>query len=109
MSDHEEYEVETIVGKRREKGEVQYLVKWKGWNRPQDNTWEPLRNLDCKDLVEDFETKNQNKIKDKHGFDRGLDPEKIIGATIEPGELYLLVKVSSPLLFSPLLKHLHTW
>ena len=28
------------------------------------------------------------------GFKRGLTAEKILGATNEPGELYLLVKVS---------------
>ena len=46
MSD-EEYEVETILDKRIRKGNVEYHVKWKGWNDPADNTWEPVGNLDC--------------------------------------------------------------
>ncbi|XP_013627065.1 PREDICTED: chromo domain-containing protein LHP1-like [Brassica oleracea var. oleracea] len=38
------YEVEAIRHKRVHKGEVQYLIKWKGWPET-DNTWEPLENL----------------------------------------------------------------
>ena len=44
----EEYEVETIVNKRLRKGKAEYLVKWKGWEDPDDNTWEPIAHLDCK-------------------------------------------------------------
>lgn len=31
------YEVESIIGKRHEDGQLQYQVKWKGW---QETTWE---------------------------------------------------------------------
>ena len=41
MSD-EEYEVETIINKRVRKGKIEYLVKWKGLDNPDDNTWEPV-------------------------------------------------------------------
>ena len=116
MSGKEEYEVEALLGKRRRKGEVQYLVKWKGWDRPQDNSWEPLINLDCKDLVEDYEAKpseaeeketkigrrsrretpgQKRRAPPPRGFARGLTPEKVIGATPDLGELSLLVKVST--------------
>ena len=44
----EEYEVESIVNKRLRKGKAEYLVKWKGWEDPDDNTWEPIAHLDCK-------------------------------------------------------------
>jgi hypothetical protein len=27
-------------------GETQYLVKWLHWDKPQDMTWEPARNLE---------------------------------------------------------------
>ena len=65
MSEAEEYEVETIVSKRLRKGrfrgfelvclpstrissgKAEYLVKWKGWEDPDDNTWEPIGNLEC--------------------------------------------------------------
>lgn len=46
MSDEEEYEVEQICDKRITKGKVEYLVKWKNWDH-DDNTWEPIANLDC--------------------------------------------------------------
>lgn len=32
----EEYEVETILNKRIRKGQVEYLVKWKGKDKEQD-------------------------------------------------------------------------
>ncbi|XP_023348277.1 chromobox protein homolog 1 [Eurytemora carolleeae] len=121
----EEYEVEVIVDKRVRKGKVEYLVKWKGWENPDDNTWEPVANLDCPELISAYESKNNDsgsqssgeqkkkvdkrkssdsesqesaktpKVKDEarpKGFGRGLSPEKIIGATNDPGELYFLIK-----------------
>lgn len=82
-----------------------------------DNTWEPKDNLNCQELIDEFEanelkkTAGSSKSKsDKKtssssgappakkvkagpiGFDRGLDPEKIIGATDTSGELMFLVK-----------------
>jgi len=51
----EEYEVESIVNKRLRKGKAEYLVKWKGWEDPDDNTWEPIAHLDCKDLIDEYE------------------------------------------------------
>ncbi|KAL6964846.1 La ribonucleoprotein, variant 2 [Sarracenia purpurea var. burkii] len=37
------------------KGEVQYLIKWRGWPETA-NTWEPLENLvSCSDVIDAFE------------------------------------------------------
>ncbi|CAN0556497.1 unnamed protein product [Ectocarpus sp. 8 AP-2014] len=130
MSD-EEYEVEKIMEKRIQKGNIEYLVKWKNYDDPDDNTWEPRDNLKeataiIKLYEKDLDAKNSaaaksgtpaNKRKstaagkenepkvakvdpkggkkndDKpRGFARGLAPEKIIGATNEPGELFFLIK-----------------
>jgi len=121
MSDgEEEYSVEKVIDKRTSKGKVEYLLKWKGYG-DEDNTWEPAENLDCEDLIEAFERKRTaEKAKKKDidikrksvsgtpggadakkkksdddrpkGFDRGLDPERIIGATDSSGELMFLVK-----------------
>jgi len=121
MSD-EEYEVESILQKRTKKGKIEYFVKWKGWDNPDDNTWEPVDNLDCEDLIKEYEIKNGAKEEKKpaaaatkrkssvaedqpkpkapkqksdgrpKGFGRGIPAEKIIGATNDPGELYFLVK-----------------
>ena len=59
--EEEEYEVETIIEKREMFGDVQYLVKWKGWEDPTDRTWEPLENLTgSMNLVEIFEKKEED-------------------------------------------------
>ena len=44
MSD-EEYEVEKILDKRQRTNGLEYLVKWKNFDDPEDNTWEPADNL----------------------------------------------------------------
>ena len=55
MSD-EEYEVEKILDKRQRKGGIEYLVKWKNFDDPDDNTWEPSDNLgDAEAKIKQFE------------------------------------------------------
>ncbi|XP_021918524.1 chromobox protein homolog 1-like isoform X5 [Zootermopsis nevadensis] len=118
----EEYSVEKVLDRRIRNGRVEYLLKWKGYSN-EDNTWEPEENLDCPDLISEYEEnrkkreaakkderkrkpgtpiddKKPNANKKKHveednkprGFDRGLEPEKIIGATDSSGELMFLMK-----------------
>ncbi|VEN47620.1 unnamed protein product [Callosobruchus maculatus] len=112
----EEYVVERIIDSRvNEKGIKEYYLKWIGYDE-KDNSWEPEYNLDCPGLIKAFEmekahkedrkrklsTQNESgksvkrKIDDKKqlGFDRGLDPEKIIGATDSTGQLMFLIKWS---------------
>jgi len=110
-----EYFVESIQDKRVSFGKIEYLLKWKGFN-DSDNTWEPVENLDCPELIEEFErtlsesnspkrklelepTNKKKKIVDlqekdalPRGFERGLIPEKILGATDSKGELMFLMK-----------------
>jgi len=123
----EEFVVEKILEKRIVSGKVEYLLKWKGYG-PEDNTWEPVENLGCPELIEEFERVwklNHEKAKAKKraaeadkveykenksgkkpkvssakepvraeqtGFDRGLQADKIIGATDSSGELMFLMK-----------------
>ncbi len=98
----DEYVVEKIVDKRIANGTVKYLVKWTGWP-DSDNTWEARDNLEnCKDLVEKFELRRKAEKRAKEGkaaedkrvrgFDRGLEPERIIGATDSSGQLLFLIK-----------------
>ena len=61
-SDHgeEEYEVEAILNKRTvrkdrgRKEEVQYLIKWKGWNN-EFNQWLPATEIYAHDLIQRYE------------------------------------------------------
>jgi len=110
----EEFSVEKVLDKRIGKnGKIEYLLKWKGFG-DDDNTWEPKENLDCPELIEAFEvarTKSSKKPEKRkvgpgggepkakrkdgerpRGFDRCLDPERIIGATDSSGELMFLIK-----------------
>ncbi|XP_069770237.1 chromobox protein homolog 3-like isoform X1 [Narcine bancroftii] len=116
----EEYIVERVLDRRVVQGRVEYLLKWKGFT-DADNTWEPEDNLDCPELIQEFldsqrATKErsdgfkrkslseneceENKPKKKkdpsdnqpRGFARGLEPERIIGATDSSGELMFLMK-----------------
>ena len=42
------YEVEAILKSKEEEGKRLYLIKWKGYDQEEDNTWEPEENIDCK-------------------------------------------------------------
>lgn len=120
--EEEEYTVEKVVDSRMKGGRKEYLLKWKGYP-DSENTWEPEANLDCPDLIAEFEEKKKKKDQEKkrktpngtddgaakkkkkvsevktteednkpRGFDRGLLPERIIGATDSSGELMFLMK-----------------
>ncbi|ALC38207.1 Su-var-205 [Drosophila busckii] len=148
-AEEEEYAVEKILDRRVRKGKVEYFLKWKGYAETE-NTWEPEGNLDCQDLIQQYElsrkdeantsggtskkerphssAKNKesgrtsatisvNKRKseeptapgsktaraepeengingptDGTGFDRGLEAEKILGASDNNGRLTFLIQ-----------------
>jgi len=114
----EEYVVEKILKKRINKGKVEYYLKWVGYSE-EENTWEPSDNLDCPELIQKYEDELKSKEQAEkskkrkgeessggskkpkksveednrpRGFDRGLDAERIIGATDSSGELMFLMK-----------------
>jgi len=120
MSD-DEFEVEKVLDKRINKnGEPEYLVKWKNFNDPADDTWEPMANLDGADIeIKKFEQaiesgRKKGGIKRKEekekrsepsakikkldgdlkprGFARGLPAEKIIGSTNDPYKQHFVIK-----------------
>uniref|UniRef100_A0A3Q3F0I0 Chromobox homolog 5 (HP1 alpha homolog, Drosophila) n=1 Tax=Labrus bergylta TaxID=56723 RepID=A0A3Q3F0I0_9LABR len=117
-SDEEEYVVEKVLDRRVVKGRVEFFLKWKGYSE-KHNTWEPEKNLDCPELISEFmktykksksstskkrssdddeeggskpKKKKEEEILVARGFERGLEPEKIIGATDSCGDLMFLMK-----------------
>lgn len=52
----EDYEVESIVGVRKRKGQTEYQVRWKGYAADAD-TWEPEEQLNCQELIDAFNKK----------------------------------------------------
>eukprot|EP00116_Pleurobrachia_bachei_P011198 sb/3471460/ len=113
--EEEIYVVEKILDKRvLEDGTVLYYLKWR--NYPEsDNTWEPVSNLECDELINEFERehsakgasavneppkkkrsqKKQNNGLDTSeliGFERGFEAEEIIGATDLDGQIMFNIK-----------------
>ncbi|KAI1280308.1 Chromobox -like protein 3 [Halotydeus destructor] len=116
----EEFQVETILDRRTKGGVTEYFLKWRGYDE-SENTWEPVANLDCPDLIAAFEADRKkqadskkrrqsqptttpvekkakieevtkNEVNTKRGFERRLQPEKILGATDASGQLMFLIK-----------------
>ena len=76
----DEFHVERVLDRRVGKtGKPEYLLKWRGYS-DEDNTWEPEK---------EKKPKTGEKLR---GFDRSLDPERIVGATDSSGELMFLIK-----------------
>ncbi|WOL05501.1 hypothetical protein Cni_G14230 [Canna indica] len=74
------YEIEDIRKKRVRKGQIQYLIKWRGWPETA-NTWEPLENIQsCADIIEAFEERSRSprsrKRKRRHGGPHSIAAQK---------------------------------
>ena len=66
VGNHEEYEVETILNKRKLRSrDTKYLVKWRGYY-VKEATWVPISNLgNVKKAVQDFEGRAKPKKRQK--------------------------------------------
>jgi len=56
-AEEEIYEVEKIINKKIINKKIFYLIKWKHYS-DMYNTWEPKENLNCDQLIYEFENKN---------------------------------------------------
>ena len=63
--EEDEFVVEKILEVRTgKKGKAEYLIKWKNYDNPGDNTWEPVGNIGgYKNLIEAYEKEFQKQDK----------------------------------------------
>ena len=52
-----EWEVERILGARKRRQQLQYLVRWKGFSEAHDS-WEPLAHINADKLIKEFYQEN---------------------------------------------------
>ena len=61
MKDGALYEVEKILDKRGRGRMSEYFVKWRNYDDPKDNTWEPASNLkEAKEAIKKFNKVGRN-------------------------------------------------
>ena len=96
QNDEEGFTVERVIDRRIGKsGRVEYLLKWKGY-RQEESTWEPRENLNCKQLIQDFEWERELKQKNIKPEGGSLDDyvvEKILDKRVyNNGKIEYLLK-----------------
>ncbi|KAK1348973.1 chromo domain-containing protein [Hamiltosporidium tvaerminnensis] len=64
MEDENVYSVEKIMDTRKFKGKKQYLIKWDGYS-DEHNTWEYAKDIFCKDLIDEFESRCEKELEAK--------------------------------------------
>jgi Reverse transcriptase (RNA-dependent DNA polymerase)/Chromo (CHRromatin Organisation MOdifier) domain len=70
----EEYEIEEILDSRHSDRGEEFLIKWKGYDKPEDNTWEPLKNLRDTAALDVWESKvgKSYRVTAAHAPDRNI-------------------------------------
>ena len=70
-----EWEVEQILGIRRRRNQLQYLIRWKGFSEAHDS-WEPLTHINADSLIEDFHQKNPTASRTTRTHKNPNDPNQ---------------------------------
>ena len=61
------YNIEKILGRRKQNGRIEYKIKWEGYPISQC-TWEPMKNLEtAKELVEEYDRTHPQTLDKKPG------------------------------------------
>jgi hypothetical protein len=71
-----EWEVEQILGARKRRHQLQYLVRWKGFSEAHDS-WEPLTNLHADSLIRDYYRTHPSAIRTTYKTTQGPGPNPI--------------------------------
>jgi hypothetical protein len=59
----DEFLVEQILDARVRHRRLQFLVKWRGYDNPDSNTWEPEENVAETQALEEFEAQHEPLIR----------------------------------------------
>jgi len=64
--ENQEYFIEEVLSKRLQRGVVEYFVKWEGL-ADAENSWEKVHDLECPELMQDFESEARRHPQWKEG------------------------------------------
>jgi len=79
----EEYEVEEILDTKLNRGRIQYLVKWKGYDASENKWIKRAEAENIQTLINEFHEKNPTAIKDTYVQRKPLPKRKVLKATLE--------------------------
>ncbi|KAJ1041134.1 hypothetical protein NDA10_004492 [Ustilago hordei] len=65
-----DFEVEALIDKRSHNGTTEYKVLWRGYSE-EAASWEPVENLNCPDLIQEYEVSEGGQVKRTGGGERG--------------------------------------
>ncbi|KAJ1579744.1 hypothetical protein NDA12_006262 [Ustilago hordei] len=61
-----DFEVEALIDKRSHNGTMEYKVLWRGYSE-EAASWEPVENLNCPDLIQEYEVSEGGRVSRQSG------------------------------------------